>query len=135
MITAVDANILLDVLAADPDFGIASKEAVRNALAWGKLVACEIVWAEVGAFFPSQDDALDAFQNLGVEYSPMDVRASLMAGVFWKKYRKAGGIKNRIISDFLIGAHALSSADKLLTRDRGFFHRYFSGLKILDPST
>jgi hypothetical protein len=28
----------------------------------------------------------------------------------------------------------LSAADRLLTRDRGFYRRYFAGLKVLDPS-
>ena len=44
---------------------------------------------------------------------------------------KAGGKRERILSDFLIGAHALHEEDWLLTRDRGFYHTYFSGLQIL----
>jgi len=39
-----------------------------------------------------------------------------------------------IASDFLIGAHALSAADRLLMRDCGLYRRYFAGLKVLDPS-
>lgn len=29
--------------------------------------------------------------------------------------------------------HALSAADRLFTRDRAFYRRYFAGLKVLDP--
>jgi hypothetical protein len=39
-----------------------------------------------------------------------------------------------VIADFLIGAHALEQADRLLTRDRGFHRRAFDGLVIVDPS-
>jgi predicted nucleic acid-binding protein len=40
----------------------------------------------------------------------------------------------RIASDFLISAHALSAAARLLMRDCGFYRRYFVRLKVLDPS-
>jgi predicted nucleic acid-binding protein len=38
-----------------------------------------------------------------------------------------------VVADLLVGAHAAHQADRLLTRDRGFFRRYFDDLMVLDP--
>ena len=34
----------------------------------------------------------------------------------------------------VFGAHAASQCDRLLTRDRGYYKRYFAGLTVVDPS-
>lgn len=135
MITAVDTSILLDVFGADPTFGPRSLEAVRTCLGEGRLVACEVVWAEVAVSFPSADAAREAMDGLGVAFDPMSVATAMQAGTAWRAYRKRGGRRDRVVSDFLIGAHALAQAERLLTRDRGFYRSYFSQLPLVDPAT
>lgn len=134
MITAVDTSVLLDIFAADAEFGPRSAEALRASLAKGGVVACEVVWAETGASFATAAEATAAFANLRVDFSALDMEISLAVGTSWRDYREAGGTRERVVADFLIGAHALARADRLLTRDRGFYRRYFSELTILDPA-
>lgn len=135
MITAVDTNVLLDVFGADESFGERSAEALRRCSAEGRLVACEVVLAEVASAFPSASAASEALETLRVEYEPVSSASALASGEVWRRYRERGGRRVRLVADFLVGAHATRHADRLLTRDRGFYRSYFSGLEVVDPST
>jgi hypothetical protein len=132
VITAVDTSVLLDVFIADKTHGPASRAAIKECLAEGSLVACDIVWAEISAF-SSADKAAAAMEGLGVAYSPLTTAAALAAGEAWKAYRRKGGTRTRMVADFLIGAHAKVQAERLLSRDRGFYRAYFRGLEIVEP--
>lgn len=134
MITAVDTNVLLDVFGPDPRFGMGSAEALRSCFSEGGAVACEVVWAETSAWFPSSDIADETLDRLGVEFSPLNRSAAADAGMAWRSYRRRGGRRERVIADFLIGAHAASQADRLLTRDRGFYKRAFKQLPVIEPT-
>ncbi len=133
MITAVDTSVLLDVFGADPEFGLRSAEALRGCLAEGSLIACEVVWAETAASFPTGTAAEQALTGLRIDFSAIDGSIALAVGQAWRAYRHAGGTRERVVADFLIGAHALERADRLLTRDRGFYRSYFAGLPLVDP--
>jgi predicted nucleic acid-binding protein len=135
MITAVDTNVLLDVFGTDANFGLLSAEALRRCLSEGSLVASEVVWAEAASVFGVAARFQEAMHKLPATFSPMTDAAALRAAEIWRRYRSAGGSRGRIVADFLIGAHALSAADRLLTRDRGFYRRHFAGLKILNPAS
>ncbi|MDQ2883171.1 MAG: type II toxin-antitoxin system VapC family toxin [Actinomycetota bacterium] len=134
MITAVDTSVLLDVFTADPAFGPASRDTLGTCLAVGTVLVCSVVWAETSAFFPESDSAGAAMTTLGAAFNPLERRSADLAGEAWRSYRKRGGSRQRVIADFLIGAHASLQADRLLTRDRGFYRSYFPDLTVIEPT-
>jgi predicted nucleic acid-binding protein len=133
MITAVDTNVLLDVLTADPRFGEASRKALARCALEGSLVACDVVWAETAAAYPTAAAFSRSMDTLGLRFQALDGPAAIAAGVGWRRYRQTGGSRRRILADFLVGAHADLHSDRLLTRDRGFYRSYFRRLAVMEP--
>lgn len=129
MITAVDTSILLDVTLSDARHGPESMRSLRDAFDRGAILVCDLVYAELVPAFGDRDGLNVALREIGARTSPIDNSIAYEAGIRWMRYRRAGGLRNRIITDFLIGAHAVVSADSLLTRDRGFYGTYFPDLK------
>lgn len=132
---AVDTNILLDILIPGAVHASVSLSALRNAGRHAQLVVCEIVFAEVAAQFVGSGLSIDHFfrdAQINLHHSSMGVLQK--AGVAWREYRSRGGSRDRIVADFLIGAHAFSEAKALVTRDEKFYRTNFRGLNIINPS-
>ncbi len=136
---AVDSSILIDFIGDDEAASEAADLALRRALAAGPVVACEVVVAEVVAGLGDGSVVIEALEQIGIDFSPLEQRAAVRAGEMQRRYaerRRAArepGDAPRTGPDFLIGAHALLQCQALITRDAGFFRDYFKGLKVIVP--
>ena len=131
MITSVDTSVLFDVFRTDSPHHTQSFNWLRGAYDRGAVIVCDVVYAELVPAFVDRSSLDKALDEINALLSPIDSSTAYEAGLRWKRYRRAGGPRKRIITDFLIGAHAVARADVFLTRDRGFFTTYFPELKGL----
>jgi predicted nucleic acid-binding protein len=134
MITAIDTNILLDILVPNENFYEASANALQNAAGNGSLVISDIVYAELCIHFEAQREC-DAFlEENEIRVQALVRETHFLASSAWRTYRKQGGKRTRILADFLIGAHAQKQATRLLSRDRGFYRKLFPALDLHNPA-
>lgn len=157
MTTAVDTNILLDILIPNPTHLRSSLKKIEEASKGGQTVICEVVYAELAAQFRGERQLNAFLADTRINLVLSDTRSLFKASQLWQSYRvrrtqKQSGFcpecgqvtklkcsrcgaalsnPRRIFNDFIIGAHALMVADAFLTRDRGFYRKYFSKLTIL----
>jgi len=155
MITALDTNILLDILIHDEVHFQRSKQLLDEYFEKGQLVICEVVYAELASQFSAEKDIRAFLADTGIRLLQSGEKTLCVAGERWKQYVKSRDKKlqcagcgskmtvtcpkcgqtvssrQRIISDFVIAAHAVVQAEGLLSRDRGFYRSYFRGLKVI----
>jgi predicted nucleic acid-binding protein len=137
---AVDTSVLVDIIVDGPGAS-AAEAALREALAAGPVGVCEVVVAEVVAALGHSDIVMDTLDEIGIRFSPLELRAAVRAGEMQRRHgerlRKGAdaGPVRRSVPDFLIGAHALLQCQGLITRDAGFYRDYFKGLKVIVPKT
>jgi predicted nucleic acid-binding protein len=132
VITAVDSSVLVAIYKGELD-GQAWLEIIQAQGGTGRLVVCEVVFAETAALFADAEGVVRFLQDLDIQYDPIQPTAAIFAGGIFKAYRRSGGPRLHLIPDFLIGSHALHQADQLAAADQGFLRRYFPRLKIIAP--
>ena len=132
MKTAVDTSVLFDIVKGAPG-AVAAQTALEAALAQGSLTVCAVVVAELGRYFPDEQDLIEFLAACQIDHDPLSLQSALVAARIMRAYAKNNGPRERVAPDFLIGAHAIEQANALLTTDAGFYRHYFKGLKVMVP--
>lgn len=154
MTTAVDTNVLLDLLIPDSPHNLSARRSLAAASEEGAIVVSEPVIAELAGQFDDHVSLQMFLDSTRLIHQPSNNRVLHSAGVAWREYTRrrdralicpscatsqtpswcgcgsAPSVRQHLVSDFLIGAHALEYADQLLTRDRGYYQTYFPGLQL-----
>ncbi len=133
MTTAVDSSVILDVLTDDAAFATRSSRALREASRQGQIVICESVLAEVFPVLGSRARVKQFLADWQLDFLSSDLESAMLAGELFLAFKQRNRERKRILADFLVGAHAMVHADRLLARDRGYLRDYFKDLKIIDP--
>ncbi|WP_407051826.1 type II toxin-antitoxin system VapC family toxin [Methyloraptor flagellatus] len=131
--TLVDTSVLLDLAQSDPVWADWSQRQLEVVAVRGPLLLNPIVYAELGASYPTLE-ALDSFvETLGLEWSDVPREALFLASKAHMDYRRRGGRRTGVLPDFFIGAHALVMGVPLLTRDRRRYETSFPALALIAP--
>ena len=160
MNTAIDTNILLDILQNDPQHQNTSTLLLQTQNNETELIISPLVYTELLVLFLKKHDSLIAQEKLHEFLKDLDICIiplenidyTLAAQIWTKHIQKTKTIfcpkcgkenlikcqhctqpllwRNHILTDFLIGAHAQNHAQYFLTRDRGYYKNNFQ-IKIL----
>lgn len=133
--TLIDSNVIIDVLTGDARWRDWSMRAVAEARSEGRTVINPLIYAEVAVAFQTEDETEAGLPATLYDREGLPWDAAFVAGHAHLMYRRRGGLRERTLPDFLIGAHASVKGYRLLTRDARRYRAYFPDLHILDPET
>ena len=130
---AIDSSVIIDLLADDARTAEGAEASLRQSLTNGPVVVCDVVLAEITTALRDGAEALGVLEEMGIAFLAVEARSAVRAGEMQRRYRQRGGLRQRTVPDFIVGAHALLQCSALITRDASFFRDYFKGLKLIVP--
>lgn len=137
MRTAIDTNVFSAIWSNEPSARKAIEQLVEARLE-GALLISPVVFAELhaypGATAAYVRDFLEATE-VAVDYR-LEERVWAETGLRFARYaarrrQSSGANPKRLLADFLIGAHALVQADRLMTLDPQRYCQDFPEVRLL----
>ncbi len=131
--TLIDTSVLLDIVHDHPEWGAWSTARLIERKAAGPLLINDVIWAELSVSFDAPAGLNQAITALEAEVRLIPQDALFLAARAHVSYRRRGGTRTGVLSDFFIGAHALVQGIPLLTRDPRRCREAFPALRLLTP--
>lgn len=130
----VDTNVLVDVLGNDPDWADWSLAQLQAQSKVHRLIINPIIYSELSLMFSSFEPLDQVLEQMALPMLEIPKPALFLAGKAFVQYRRNGGVKNNVLGDFFIGAHAAVKRLPVLTRDTRRYKNYFPSVNLVAPS-
>lgn len=135
MATLVDTNVLVDIAVRDPAWGGWSRSQLAKAVRSGPVIINHIIYSEFSYRYRTMEEVEQLLPQDEFRREAMPWNAAFAAGAAFRKYRQSGGGRERVLPDFLIGAHAAIRGHSILTRDSKGYRTYFPMIDLITPET
>lgn len=136
MRTAIDSNVISAIWSGEPSARKLLIELGTSAERGG-LVICSAVYAELHAYPGISRADIHAFvekTRIVIDWAiERDIweKAAERFAIYATRRRQHSGDPKRVLADFVIGAHALLRADRLVTLDKRGYQQNFSELALV----
>jgi predicted nucleic acid-binding protein len=125
--------VLVDVFEDDPDWAEWSVGQLRAQSRVHSLFVNPVIYAELSLTFSTVEGLDQAIEELQLQMREIPRPALFLAGKAFVRYRRSGGKKHNVLSDFFIGAHAAVAQSPILTRDPRRYRSYFPSVTLITP--
>jgi predicted nucleic acid-binding protein len=135
MATLVDTNILVDIAVRDATWLEWSRTQLLGAMQRGSVIINQIIFSEFSYRYDDIDVVEELLPRSQFIREGLPWAAAFAAAYAFRRYRAGGGRRERVLPDFLIGAHAAIRGHRLLTRDPSGYRTYFPTVELITPDT
>ncbi len=129
----VDSNVIFDLLDSDPQWCAWSGAQLQRWAQLDRMTINAIVYAEISPRYRSEAKVDELLKELKLDFAKIPRAAAFLAGKAHFLYRQQGGMKNSVMPDFFIGAHATVLGCSILTRDTSRYATYFPTVALIAP--
>ena len=138
MKTALDSNVISAIFGLEPPSDALIQLLGRVRLE-GALVICGAVYAEIHAIPRMTPGLLAEFlADIGIAveaqtgFEDWRVTGNVFAQYAVRRRKTGDGVAKRLLADFIIGTHAATHCDRLLTLDPTRYKQGFPALTLLE---
>ncbi|MBA3449230.1 MAG: type II toxin-antitoxin system VapC family toxin [Pseudaminobacter sp.] len=135
MATLVDTNVLIDIAVRDPAWLKWSRPRLETARRNGSVLINQIIYSEFSMRYDTIDEVDGALPEDEFRRESLPWEAAFAASKAFARYRRLGGSREKVLPDFLIGAHAAIRGYAILTRDPSGYRTYFPTVELIAPDT